>query len=78
LIFHWYHFTGGVDYEPGPYNVTFLPGTQLRFFTINIINDKLYEGNEIFNLSVDTSTLPRGIGYDGVEACVTIEDDECK
>jgi len=83
FIFHCYNFitdylTGGSDYTPGPYLARFAVGETSSSFSVNIINDNNYEGNEIFNLTINATALPLGIGYDNNPACVTIKDDECK
>ena len=48
-------------------------------FDIPISNDTLYEGNENFVLTIDSSSLPTGGGVDDPsQATVTIVDDDRK
>ena len=46
------HFTGGVDYNSGPYDVTFHVGETNASFDVSIINDNLLERNENFTLTI--------------------------
>ena len=51
-------YIGGNDYGFGPYTVTF-PAKEVRaVLNISIIDDKILEMNETFNLIVDESSLP--------------------
>jgi len=69
-----------MDYDSGPYPVTFLAGVTNVTFDVPIHDDSILEGNENFILTIDLSTLPT----DGVtvgdlgSATVTIVDDDCK
>ena len=54
---------GGVDYNSGPYNVTFPAGVTNVSFNVTIINDNVLENNEIFHLIIDSSSLPNGVAY---------------
>ena len=52
---------GGVDYDSGPYNVTFPAGVTSVPFDVGVNNDNIYEGNEDFNLTIIRNTLPDGV-----------------
>ena len=71
------HFTGGVDYVPGVYNVTFKKGDTYKYFYVSIIDDDVYEGDETFFIHLEE--LPHGIvpAFPST-AKITIEDDESK
>ena len=49
------------DYMFGPYNVTILAGNTVGLLNISIVNDYLVEGKELFNLTIDVTSLPEGI-----------------
>ena len=64
---------GGVDYNSGPYNVQFSVGVTRVSFDVSINNDFVLEGDEIFSLNVDSSSLPDHITVgDPGQATVTI------
>ena len=76
---HINNFTGGVDYNSGPYTVIFPAGDTNVTLNISIIDDEISEGNEYFNLTIDSSSLPSKIGInDAAQVVVTIVDDEGK
>ena len=52
---------GGVDYNSGPYNVTFPVGVTSVIFNITINNDTVLEYNETFNLIIMENSLPKNI-----------------
>ena len=54
---------GGVDYNSGPYSVTFPAGVIRASFNVTIINDNVLEDNEIFHLIVDSSSLPNSVAH---------------
>ena len=56
-----FKYVGGVDYESGPYNVTFPAGATRVSFNISIYDDDLPEGNENFSLTINADSLPDGI-----------------
>ena len=64
-----------MDYTSGTYSVTFLAGNTVGALIIPIIDDNIFEENENFNLTINSSTLPIGamVGYPGL-ATVTIVD----
>jgi len=68
-----------VDYNSGPYPVTFPAGVTSITFDIPITDDSILEGNENFMLTINQSPLPTGIYHgDPGEATVTIANDDCK
>ena len=71
--------TGGVDYDSGPYNVTFPAGVTRAPCDVPITNDIILEGDESFHLIIDSSSLPNGVsGSHPVLTTVTIVDDDGK
>lgn len=69
--------TGNVDYESRPFTLqfnTFL--THFRFGVL-IIDDNTFEGNENFNISIDSSELPNNVivGQPS-EVVIEISDDD--
>ena len=69
---------GGIDYDSGPYNVTFLPGNTFATFDIPVIYDKIEEDNENFTLSISPQ-LPPLISHDDViQAIVILHNIDCK
>ena len=52
---------GGVDYDSGPYTVTFPAGNASVSFNVNISIDHLVEDGEKFYLTIDPSSLPTGV-----------------
>ena len=87
--FHWlYHkynltrnvFTGGgVDYNSGPYTVTFIAGATTRSFDVPINNENIVESDEEFTLTIDQSSLPAGVTTGVPDTTrVTIVNDDCK
>ena len=70
---------GGVDYDSGPYNVTFSPGETLATFNVSINDDDVVEGNENFTLSIGASSLPNGVTViNPYQTTVTITDNDCE
>ena len=67
-----------MDYTSGPYSVTFPAGVMRVPFNILINDDNIFEDNENFTLTVNSS-LPTGVmvGYPA-EATLTIVNDDCK
>ena len=53
--------TGGDDYYPGPYNVTFPVGVTIVLFNISIYNDNVSETGEEFQLIIDSYSLPSAV-----------------
>ena len=69
----------GIDYNPGPYSVTFLAGETRRSFNVTITDDTVGEENEIFFLSIDQSLPPSSVSIGNhSRTTVTILDNDCK
>jgi len=68
-----------VDYNSGPYPVTFPAEVTSVTFDVPITDDNILEGSEKFMLTIDQSSLP-GYVFCGNpdEATVTIVDDDRK
>jgi len=68
-----------VDYNSGPYPVTFPAGETSVTFDVPITDDSILESNENFMITIDQSSLPTGvIRGDSDEATVTIVDNNGK
>ena len=67
-----------MDYTSGPYSVTFPAGVMSVPFSISINDDNIFEENENFTLTINSS-LPTGVmaGNPG-QATMTIVDNDCK
>ena len=65
-----------MDYTSGPYSVTFLVGDITSLLDIPINDDNIFEENENFTLTINSS-LPTGVmvGNPG-QATVTIVDND--
>ena len=78
----WYYlmlYIGGIDYDSGPYNFTFLAGITDTSFDVLLINDKILEDNETFVLAINQFSLPNNITIHNIsQTTVTILDDDCK
>ena len=66
-------YVAGVDYNSGPYNVTFPIGSTNASFDIAIIDDGVLEDDEMFNISITSITNGHIVGTPAV-ATVTIID----
>ena len=68
-----------MDYDSGPYIVTFPAGVTTTTFNVSINDDNILEYNENFTLTINSCPLPDGVspGYPK-EATVTIVDNDCK
>ena len=62
-----------MDYDSGPYSVTFVAGQTTFTFDVSISNDNILEGNENFILNINPSSPPTDVtvGNPG-QATVTI------
>ena len=70
---------GGVDYNSGPYSVTFPAGQTRGSFYVPINDDNIMEKNEDFTLTIMSGTLPNSVSRDGAgQATVTIIDNDGK
>ena len=73
------NITGGDDYGPGPHTITFPAGETQAPFNVPINDDNIFEGNENFILTINSSSLPTGVTVsDPGQATVTIVDDDGK
>ena len=68
---------GGVDYNSGPYNITFPIGSTIASFDITIIDDNVFEFDEMFSISITSITNGHIVGTPAV-ATVTIIDTTSK
>ena len=76
-IYHIIVLTGGVDYDSGPYVITFPAGVTRVSFAVVITNDNVLEGDEKFNLVIDPSFLRhRQTVSNPDRVTVTIYDDD--
>ena len=68
-----------MDYNSGPYPVTFPAGVTSVTFDVPINDDNILEGSENFMLTIDQSSLATNVNS-GIpnETTVTIVDDDCK
>ena len=70
---------GGVDYDSGPFDITFPAGETLAVFNVTINDDDIVEGNENFTLSIDLFLPPNGVTIgDPSHTKVIIVDDDSK
>jgi len=68
-----------MDYNSGPYYVTFPAGVTSVTFDVPITDDSILESNENFMLTINQPSLPTGVSPgDPSEATVTIVDDDGK
>ena len=71
--------TGGDDYTPGPFTATIPAGQRSVTFNISITDDNVFELNEDFTLTVDSSSLPTGVSVPtNCLLVVMIENDDGK
>ena len=70
---------GGIDYNSGPYTVTFPAGVTSVVIDISITDDDTSENEEDFTLIIDTSSLPTRVNTGRlVQSRVVIVDDDGK
>ena len=68
---------GGVDYGSGPYSVIIPAGQVDVSFNITIIDDNIFEEEEKFNLTINTSALPNNVAIGDLDhTTVTIVDND--
>ena len=68
---------GGVDYDSGPYSVTFTAGQTSVSFDVPINNDNILENEEDFTLTIIASSLPSVVTRgDPFRATITIVDND--
>ena len=64
-----------MDYNSGPYDVTFPAGMTKVTCNVTIVNDTIHEGSEYFKLAVVNNSLPNRVNCgDRCVASVTIVD----
>ena len=67
-----------MDYTSGPYSVTFPAGVMSVPFSISINDDNIFEDNENFTLTINSS-LPTGVKVGNAgQATMTIVDNDRK
>ena len=70
---------GGVDYNSGPYTVTFPAGVTTVSFNIPITDDNVLENNEDIQIEINVSSLPSRVFVGNPsQATVTIVDNDGK
>ena len=68
-----------MDYDSGPYTITFTAGTIYASFYILLIDDNVLENNESFMLTINSSSLPSNVTVgDPGQVTMTIEDNDGK
>ena len=68
-----------MDYDSGPYTVTFPAGQITATFDIPINDDMIREATENFMLTIDEASLPDNVTRgDPSKATVIIADNDCK
>ena len=66
-----------MDYDSGPYIVTFPAGVTSAQFKVPINNDDIFEEEERFELNIDSSSLPSGVTVgDNNQFTMTIMDND--
>ena len=72
-----FHLTGGVDYESGPYTVTFTAGQQYAALIVSTMDDNTTELSEYFSVMISSTDQPRAaeIGSPNM-TFITIEDND--
>jgi len=78
IVLQIFNIVGGdIDYKSGPYEVRIPTGQTSVQFTVNIIDDNILEGNEIFILTIDPSSIPSDIAAGNPnQTTVTIVDND--
>ena len=74
------YLIGDVDYESGPYKITFPAGVTTISFNISIHDNDLLEANENFSLAINAESLPDGITTDSPSTAIMIirnDDSKC-
>ena len=68
--------TGNTDYDRRPFSLTFSASVNSIPVVVGLINDNMFEGNENFTLTIDSSKLPNFVMVDQPsEVVVVISDD---
>ena len=50
-----------VDYDSGPHTMIIPAGNIIAVFDVSITDDNMFEMNETFKLSIETTSLPRKV-----------------
>ena len=70
-----------IDYNSGPYTVSFAAGITDTSFSVLITDDSILEGNETFYLTIDPSSLRDDTNVDVgslFQVTMIIVEDDCK
>ena len=68
--------TGNVDYQRRPLSLKFSPSVNSVPFIVKLIDDDIFEGNENFTLTIDSSKLPGNVMVaQPSEVVIVITDD---
>ena len=81
VLWEWptYVTGGGVDYDSGPYTVTFPARVTSVPFKVSLNDDDILEGNENFMLTINQSSLPSSVAISNPSmTTVTIVDNDRK
>ena len=79
IIINTFVYVGGIDYNSGPYNITFPAGVTVVSFNISIHDDDVLEDRENFTLTINSDSLPDGITTDSPsKVTVIIRNDDSK
>ena len=65
-----------MDYNSGAFTVVFNAGVTRVPFNVSINEDNVLEGNETFNLNIDSSSLPSKVTIANGQTTVTIVDND--
>ena len=65
-----------MDYDSGPYTVIIPAKEETGSFNVSITNDSLLEESELFNLVINSSSLPSRVTTDVNKVNVTITDND--
>lgn len=72
-------FCKGLDYNSGPYTVTFPAGITSVSFDVSVINDDILENNETFDLIIMSRSLPDKVTRGNLKmSTITIIDNDSK
>ena len=74
-----YYCIGDIDYETGPYVFTIFSGMTSIAVNVTIINDHTLEENEVFYLTINSSSFPDDVTTGNpFQSTVIILNDDCK
>ena len=72
------NFTGSIDYDSMPHNITVPAGDTNGEFNVTLKDDSIFELTETFSISLHVDATPLKISTDGGVVVVTIQDDDRK